>query len=179
MSQAIEKRFVELVEQLATLEATRRTIHSEYVGTYEEVDEEQFLNWRAKVRSLISNAFGDDSSYFKALVEAEKPVIMSTKLDFLKKIKAVFLTAREDFESGLTLARADEINESNITAILPESSQAEFRLPPPEKLTPRWLLDNVPFHYWLAYFIFLVSAFVLGVQASRLSWVCEIFGLKK
>jgi hypothetical protein len=47
----------------------------------------------------------------------------------------------------------------------------------PDKVTIPWLLNNVPIHLWLAFVGLLTSAFLLGIQASRISLIKEIFTL--
>ena len=46
-----------------------------------------------------------------------------------------------------------------------------------ERNTVRWLLDNIGLDVWALFVTALASAFVLGVNATRVPWVREVFGL--
>jgi hypothetical protein len=96
----VKKRFSELVAQLEEVEATRQAKYSEYMGDYENIDSELFLNWCVKARSLIANACGKESEHFISFVKSEEPVPYEDNYGRLKRVKAVFLAAREDFEGG-------------------------------------------------------------------------------
>lgn len=100
MIKLLEKRFSELTEQLVILESTKQKKHSEYMGHYDHVDDEMFLSWRVKVRNLLSNACGVESQHFMELEKAEAPSMYASNYDMLKKVKAVFMAAKEDFEGG-------------------------------------------------------------------------------
>ncbi len=100
MIKILTKRFAELAVQLQQLEATRQAKHSEYSGRYEEVDPEQLLNWCVKARSLIVSACGKESEHFKSFMEGEQPTPYGDNYGIFKRVKAVFLAAKEDFEGG-------------------------------------------------------------------------------
>jgi hypothetical protein len=96
----LAKRFSELVVQLEAVEATKRHQASEYFpGDY--VDNDGFLGWRVKARSLISKACGEDSPHYKQFIKSENSgFIGKTNYDLLKELKAVFRAAKEDYEGG-------------------------------------------------------------------------------
>jgi hypothetical protein len=48
----------------------------------------------------------------------------------------------------------------------------------PEKITLTWLGRHVPIKFWILAGGILVSAFLLGINASRISIIKEIFNLK-
>ncbi|RMH45687.1 MAG: hypothetical protein D6694_04415 [Gammaproteobacteria bacterium] len=50
-------------------------------------------------------------------------------------------------------------------------------LSPPEKVTLAWLWKHVPARFWASAIGILFAAFMLGIQASRLSLIKEMFGL--
>lgn len=62
-----------------------------------------------------------------------------------------------------------------------EVAQLPAKLAPPEKVTPRWLMDHVPIGFWITTGTvlagLLASSFYAGVQASKLTLIKEIFGL--
>lgn len=95
------KRFQELSDQLKQIEATETRKHSEFRGsTYQHIEEDLILNWAVKARNLIASVCGKDSEHYTSLVEAEKPRSYEDNPTRLKRMRAVFLAAREDFEGG-------------------------------------------------------------------------------
>lgn len=104
MIKVLKKRFAEIATQLEQLEATRQSKHSEYSGRYQEVDPELLLNWCVKARSLISSACGKESEHYSSFVEGEKPTPFGDNYGIFKRVKAVFMAAREDFEGGYLIS---------------------------------------------------------------------------
>ena len=49
----------------------------------------------------------------------------------------------------------------------------------PERVTIGWLVRYVPVKYWISFLGQLVAAFLLGIQASRISLFHELFKLQK
>jgi hypothetical protein len=95
------KRFQELAGQLQKVEATKRREQLQYdERPCDRVDEELLLNWAVKAKSLLANACGLESQHFVHFADAEKGSMYSTNADNLKKMKAVFLAAQEDFDGG-------------------------------------------------------------------------------
>jgi hypothetical protein len=104
MTKVLAVRFVELTKQLEEVELTKRYQHGENLpikGDY--VDEEKFLNWRVKAKNLLVRACGSASEHFRIFEEEEKTGLL-TNYQKLKRLKAVFLAAREDFEGGYLLS---------------------------------------------------------------------------
>jgi hypothetical protein len=95
----LARRFGELAEQMAAVEATKRYDRSEYFSG-DRVDDEKFLNWKVKAKSLLNNSCGKESEHYSAFIEAEKPQSYVTNWESFKNLKAIFLAAREDFEGG-------------------------------------------------------------------------------
>jgi Domain of unknown function (DUF4145) len=96
-----KQRFNELTEQLRQVEATKRSKQSAMGGgSYEHIEEHDILNWAVKARTLISNACGKDSEHYASFLTAEEPHSWEDSPTRLKRMGAVFLAAREDFEGG-------------------------------------------------------------------------------
>ncbi len=95
----LTKRFDELVAQLDAVEKTKRYQNSEFFSG-DRVDEEALLNWQIKSRHLLTLACGENSVHAKAFVECEKPQPYRSNFEMLKRLKAIFLAAREDFQGG-------------------------------------------------------------------------------
>lgn len=100
MNDVFRNRFSELLEQLNELEKTKETKHSNFSGRYEEVDADTLLNWLVKARSLVSRACGTDSEHYKEFLIAQEYKGYESNYDIFRRVKAVFLAAREDFEGG-------------------------------------------------------------------------------
>jgi Domain of unknown function (DUF4145) len=95
------QRFQELSNQLHQVQSTEKRKQSVMGGSaYQHIEEDLILNWAVKVRNLISLACGKDAEHFASFVEAEKPQSMEDSPTRLKRMGAVFLAAREDFEGG-------------------------------------------------------------------------------
>lgn len=101
MTALFKKRFHELEQQLTEVEKSTITVRCPLTGDSETtIPSELILNWRVKARSLIERACGEQSSHLKMYLEAEKPVSYDSYMNQLKRMKAVFLGAKEDFEGG-------------------------------------------------------------------------------
>lgn len=104
MIKVLKKRFAELASQLEKVETTRQLKHSQHFGQYQEVDPELLLNWCVKARSLISSACGKESEHYISFADGEKPTPYGDNYGILKRVKAVFMAAREDFEGGYLIS---------------------------------------------------------------------------
>lgn len=104
MIKVLKRRFEELANQLQQVEATLTSKQSSYTGQYQEVDPELLLNWCVKAKTLISNACGKDSEHYSSFVEAEKITPYGDNYGVFKRIRPVFLAAKEDFEGGYLIS---------------------------------------------------------------------------
>jgi len=100
MTGHLRKRFEELLSQAGAVAATKQRKHSEFIGSYEQVDQDLLLGWCVKARNLLASACGRDSEHFNSFVEAEKPGHYEHNTTRLSRLLAVFLAAKEDFEGG-------------------------------------------------------------------------------
>lgn len=80
--------------------ATKQTFQSSMMGSYDNVDDGAFLEWRVKVKNLIVKVSGEDSQHFKAFLKSEDDSSWSGSFSKFKALKAVFLATKEDFEGG-------------------------------------------------------------------------------
>lgn len=103
MIKHLEKRFAELAGQIAKVESTKQSKQGA-MGLYDHIDDEMFLGWCVKARNLLSNACGIESQHFMAFEKAEKPTAYSSNYDVMKRVKAVFFAAKEDFEGGYLIS---------------------------------------------------------------------------
>lgn len=115
MNKLFKRRFEELEEQASQLEAST-SLRSGMFGYGEYVDDELLLSWKVKVRNLLSKVCGEDSQHFKQFEVAEDyGIVGTTNLEVLRRLKAVFIAAKEDFEGGYllpikTLVQAEVFN---------------------------------------------------------------------
>jgi hypothetical protein len=101
MTALFKQRFLELEQQLTEVENSTITVRSPLTGDSETtIPSELILNWRVKARSLIERACGEQSSHLTMYLEAEKLISFDSYMNQLKRMKAVFLAAKEDFEGG-------------------------------------------------------------------------------
>ena len=101
MKQVIKRQLEELESQASQIEASKHSHHSEMFGSGEYVDNDLLLSWKVKVRNLLSNLCGENSQYFKQFEEEENSgIVGTTNLAIFKRLKAIFIAAKEDFENG-------------------------------------------------------------------------------
>lgn len=95
-----KKRFNELENQAEEVEASKTISEG-----LEFVDNELFWNWKVKIRNLLSKVCGEDSQHFQQFEKCEDtPVYLSANYTIFKRLKAIFLAAKEDFEGGYLLS---------------------------------------------------------------------------
>lgn len=95
----LSKRFIELTDQLAAVEATKVYSNETYSRGY-NVDSESYTNWKTKARHLLATACGQESIHFRDFVDREQGGFYSSSHSTLLQVKAVFDAAKEDFDGG-------------------------------------------------------------------------------
>lgn len=101
MTALIGKRFIELEEQVDALLGSATLKPTAFDGTPEPwVSPDLILNWSVKAKSLMGRACGTDSTHLQEYVKADEHGMYETYVDRLKRLRAVFLAAKEDFEGG-------------------------------------------------------------------------------
>ncbi|ACK71801.1 conserved hypothetical protein [Gloeothece citriformis PCC 7424] len=105
MNKLYRQRFQELCKQLDKLENTKKNYYSEFLGSYKNyVDDDILLNWKVKVKDLLSKVCREESQHFREFLESETATWGDTNYNILQRMKAVFLAAKEDFEGGYLLS---------------------------------------------------------------------------
>ncbi len=91
--QALKRRFDELLVQLDDVEKTK---------TNHQIDTHLFLGWRVKARNLLLQACGAESEHYKGFQSEEKEggSFGESSHWVMRRLKAVFLAAKEDYEGG-------------------------------------------------------------------------------
>lgn len=101
MNKVIKQQFEELDKQALQVEASKEVRHDEVFGGGEYVDNDLLLKWKVKVRNLLSKLCGEDSHYFKQFEkEEDSGIVGTTNFEIFKGLRAIFIAAKEDFESG-------------------------------------------------------------------------------
>lgn len=101
MTVLLAKRFVELDEQLQAVQSRVVTLRHHYNGRdYEDLDSEVLLNWGVKVKSLFERLGVEASSQLQMFIDAEKQLGLEFNGSRLKRMRAIFLATKEDFEGG-------------------------------------------------------------------------------
>lgn len=101
MTVLLAKRFVELDEQLKAVQSGVVTLRNPYDGReYEDLDSEVLLNWGVKVKSLFERLGVGASSQLQMFIDAEKQLGLEPNGSRLKRMRAIFLATKEDFEGG-------------------------------------------------------------------------------
>ena len=101
MSRILVRRFKELEDQLSphmTLSLGLQVFG--LAETKQSVAEDFLLHWSVKAKNIIANTCGEDSQHFKAFEKAQKHVSLDNTFSVLRRLAAVFLAAKEDFEGG-------------------------------------------------------------------------------
>jgi hypothetical protein len=101
MTAIIAKRFVELGGQLEEILASKVQRTGALTGsTVDYIDSDLILNWSVKVKSLFERLGAEASSQLQMFIQAEKHLHMETHANRLKRLRAIFLATKEDFEGG-------------------------------------------------------------------------------
>lgn len=99
--QKFAQRFQELSDQLKQVEGTEASKRSLMGGSsYQHIEEHLILNWAVKARNLLLSACGKESEHYISFATAEEAQSYEDSTRRLKRMAAVFLAAREDFEGG-------------------------------------------------------------------------------
>jgi hypothetical protein len=93
-----KRRFGELCQQAAVIEASKRFENEPYEGY--RINENELINWKVKVRHLLSSVCGSDSQHFKEFVESEQASMYVTNHEIFLTLRAVLEAAKEDYEGG-------------------------------------------------------------------------------
>lgn len=93
-------RYEQLAAEIAEIETTKVAKRSEYVGDYEQVDEVMLDEWKVKAKSLIVKTCGEGSEHIRAFEKAEESRSFDDSYRRLKRVKPVFMAAKDDFQGG-------------------------------------------------------------------------------
>jgi hypothetical protein len=100
LNRLFKQRFAELEAQAVRVESSKETRPSASSGSDEYVDNNLLLNWKVKVRNLLSKVCGEESQHFQQFEKSENDSAYWTNYSIFKDLRAIFLAAKEDFEGG-------------------------------------------------------------------------------
>lgn len=101
MTALLGKRFEELGQQLQQLQSSVTKARNEYTGaTYDQLNPEALLNWGVKVTSLLERMGDETASHLQSFTDAQRARGLDSVFERMKRMRAVFLAAKEDFEGG-------------------------------------------------------------------------------
>ncbi|WP_122435043.1 DUF4145 domain-containing protein [Pseudomonas viridiflava] len=101
MTAIIARRFVELEHQLDEIRASKTRRSSSYTGSsYDHIESDRVLNWAVKVKALFERLGSEAASQLKIFIAAEEYQTMESETGRLKRLAAIFLATKEDFEGG-------------------------------------------------------------------------------
>ncbi|MCD4691424.1 MAG: DUF4145 domain-containing protein [Calditrichales bacterium] len=69
-------------------------------GPSDAIDNELFTGWKVKVKNLLVTSCGEESQHFIAFEKGETRGTMESNYSIMKRLGAIFLAAKEDFEGG-------------------------------------------------------------------------------
>lgn len=101
MADIYKQRFSELQEQMENLVNSATQVFKPYSERHElDIDANALLEWKVKGRSLLNKSCGEDSEHYKEFVNNYNTGSFDTYLESLKRLKAIFLAAKEDYFGG-------------------------------------------------------------------------------
>lgn len=100
MNKLFARRFEDLDSEMEKVALTLKSSSSEMMGSSENVNSEQFLEWRVKVKNLTVKVCGKESEHYKEFEKAESSTSFSGNYSKYKNTCAVFKALKEDYFGG-------------------------------------------------------------------------------
>jgi len=101
MTKLFDKRFADLVAQVDSIASAKTTSRNVMTGRPADyVDQNDLLNWQIKAKTLLLGVCGENSHHLESLKNAVNIPGTNTNYDVLKRQRAIFLAAKDDFEGG-------------------------------------------------------------------------------
>ncbi len=97
--QKLSGRFDQLYQEIPAIESTIRRQHGD-MGDYDVMDDELALTWKVKAKNLLVSACGKESQHYQEFVKAENIETFESTSDPFKRMKSVFIAARDDYKGG-------------------------------------------------------------------------------
>jgi len=107
MSQKILNRYEQLIEEAESIKSLIKTEYSEYSGSYEDLGEDgnaQYLQWKVKVKNLLTLSCGENSVHCKEFVLAEEVKNFDTNPRVIKRLLPILKAAHDDLKNGFLVS---------------------------------------------------------------------------
>lgn len=104
MIKKLADRYDQLSDEILKIEETRFISRGVYDMQYEQVSDLHFDEWKVKAKSLIEKTCGKDSEHMKAFNAAELHRGFDGSYDVYKRVRPVFMAAKDDFQGGYLLS---------------------------------------------------------------------------
>ena len=115
---------MELNQQLEQILASKATRISSVHGTSTDyIDSNLVLNWGVKVKSLFERLGVEATSQLRLFIDAEKYKSMESEFSRLKRLRAIFLATKEDFEGGYLVSYRSLIQAEVFTSELEQAEE--------------------------------------------------------
>lgn len=160
----------ELDDILDRFKRTRDGIHIDHA------DDPRFRQLVIELRDCLNDTLGNKNTYSTMIVNFFNDGITnftgSPSYKSVENIRGVVSSVVTRVKRNPELISRANSN----TAQKDTSLQKEPELP--SKVTLSWLVKHVPVSFWITSVSLLAASFILGVHASQISLVKEIFGLE-
>lgn len=124
MTALIAKRFVELGEQLEHLQASITKKQSSNTGAmFDYLDPALLLGWAVRVKSLLERLGTEATSQLQTFIDAENDRGMELHATRLKRLSAIFLAVKEDFEGGYLVSYRNLVQAEVFTSELDQAEE--------------------------------------------------------
>lgn len=104
MNKKLSARFAELITEANAIEEQKKNRSGQFSDGF-VIDGDVFLGWKVKVKTLLSNACGQDSQHFIQFTISEKTHGLGDgAYAILKRLRAILIAAQEDFDGGYLIS---------------------------------------------------------------------------
>jgi hypothetical protein len=101
MIKKLTQRYDQLLKEVDDIESKKYKKQDSQTGhKYDVIDHTLLLTWKVKARNLIVKTCGENSEHYKEFVVADQRKGMETDYGILKKVRSVFIAAKDDYQNG-------------------------------------------------------------------------------
>lgn len=176
------KELNRLIGEASIIAPSIASVRDEKYGQVSDqnVNHQALFRWELECRALLQQLATPESTILSAIYmefgqETNKKSGYHSKSIYVHKVQQLLVTALQLIESSplLEIPRPGGSRKETATTQL----QANVSKEPdyPSKITLAWLQRNVPIGWWIGAAGVLVTVFLAGIQASRISLVQDLF----
>lgn len=122
----ILKRYAELEDEVTPhllISIGSAFVKNPETGQEFELGKDVMLNWLVKAQNLIANTCGEDSQHFKKFDRTGNELGSELGLKTIRKLLAIFLAAKDDFEKGYIFNVRDMVQAEVFSSELDQASE--------------------------------------------------------